>query len=280
VRAIALHPDVLLVTSALLQVNCTTVRGSPATGGAPQAAREAVGEAFVVDSPVLPEELELLPSLVEQSRFPPPGGLLATHGDWDHLLGRIAFPQLPLGCAESTAARLAAEPGAAQRELRSFDEGLYLDRARRLAVGSVQALPVPGRCGIGEAELELHPAEGHTSDGMAIWVPWARVLIAGDYLSPLEIPALEGGDAAAYLATLERLLPLVGAAERVVPGHGPAMDATRALAVLEEDLAYVRALRERGDAAELPDGRRSRQQRRLHAANVAAVAERGLRPRS
>ena len=78
----------------------------------------------------------------------------------------------------------------------------------------------------------------------------------------------------------ERLLPLVGAAERVVPGHGPAMDATRALAVLEEDLAYVRALRERGDAAELPDGRRSRQQRRLHAANVAAVAERGLRPRS
>ena len=270
-RAIALHPDVLLVTSALLQVNCTIVRGPPAAEGARAGGGEAVGEVFVVDSPVLPEELELLPSLVEQSRFPPPSGLLATHGDWDHLLGRIAFPELPLGCAESTAARLAAQPGAAQRELRGFDQELYLERPRPLALGSVQALPVPGRCGIGEAELELHPAEGHTSDGMAVWIPWARVLVAGDYLSPVEIPALQDGDVAAYLRTLERLRPLAQAAARVVPGHGPAIDGPGALTVLEDDVAYLRGLLARGAQAELPEGRRSRQQRRLHAANVAGL---------
>ena len=83
-----------------------------------------------------------------------------------------------------------ATPGAAQRELRAFDEQYLIERPRPLALGAVQALPVPGRCGLGERELELHPAEGHTEDGMALWVPWARVLLAGDYLSSVEIPTL------------------------------------------------------------------------------------------
>ena len=53
---------------------------------------------------------------------------------------------------------------------------------------------MPGYIDIGEQTLELHPADGHTADGMAVWVPWARVLVAGDYLSPVEIPMIsEGG---------------------------------------------------------------------------------------
>jgi hypothetical protein len=48
------------------------------------------------------------------------------------------------------------------------------------------------------------------------------------------------------------------------------LDGARSLAVLAEDAAYLQALLERGSAAELPHGRRSRAQRVLHAANVAA----------
>ena len=78
---------------------------------------------------------------------------------------------------------------------------------------------MPGYVDIGEQTLELHPADGHTADGMAVWIPWARVLVAGDYLSPVEIPMLsEGGSVAAYLATLNRLEPLVEQADHVVPG--------------------------------------------------------------
>jgi glyoxylase-like metal-dependent hydrolase (beta-lactamase superfamily II) len=228
VRAIALHADVLVATSAVLQVNCVIVRG-PVEGEA---------ETFVIDSPVLPDELQSLPALLEQARFPSPSGLLATHGDWDHLLGRLAFPGLALGCAESTAERLRASPGEAQRELRAFDKDLLIERPRPLALGSVQALPVPGRCAVGDHELELHPAEGHTQDGMAILIGWARVLVAGDYLSTVEPPTLnDGGDRDAYLATLERLRPLVASVEHVVPGHGPVMDSERALGVLEENVA-------------------------------------------
>jgi glyoxylase-like metal-dependent hydrolase (beta-lactamase superfamily II) len=268
VRAVSLHPDVIAVTSAVLSVNCVIVRGS-VTGA--QAGDDA-GETFVIDSPVLPDELDALATLLEQAQFPQPSGLLATHGDWDHLLGRLAFPEVALGCAESTAARLQAAPGEAQRGLRMFDEELMIDRPRPLTLGSLQALPVPGRCEVGENELELHTADGHTIDGMAINMPWAGVLVVGDYLSGIEIPALGAGDTVdAYLATLERLRPLVQRAQHVVPGHGRVRDGAGALKVLAEDIAYLNELRERAADAELPPTRRSRQQRAIHTQNVAAI---------
>jgi glyoxylase-like metal-dependent hydrolase (beta-lactamase superfamily II) len=267
VQAIALHPDVLLVSSALLRLNCVIVRGGVQSRGAAEGA-----ETFVIDSPVLPDELDALPTLIEQARFPAPSGLLATHGDWDHLLGRLAFPSTALGCGEATAERLQARPGEAQRELRAFDEGLMIERPRPLALGSLQALPVPGRCAIGERELEIHPAAGHTADGIAVLVGWAGVLVVGDYLSPLELPTFgEGGDAGAYRETLERLRELSGRADHVVPGHGPLLDCPRALELLEEDLSYLRALAELGGEAKLPASRRAAVHRRQHEANVAAL---------
>jgi glyoxylase-like metal-dependent hydrolase (beta-lactamase superfamily II) len=291
VRAVALHPDAILITSALLQVNCMLVRGGVKGAGGQVVggpwedgpitvvqvsgagvSPAGMGESFVIDSPVLPDELDALPALIEQAGFPEPSGLLATHGDWDHLLARLAFPGLSLGVAESTAQRLSSEPGAAQRELRDFDDELYIERLRPLSLGSVQALPVPGRCELGDRELELHATGGHTADGMAVWIPWARVLVVGDYLSEIEIPMLSpGGDAEVYAATLRRLGPLVEAAEHVVPGHGPVLDSARALAVLGEDLGYLSALAERGAGAEPPQGRRSGEQKRIHERNVAAL---------
>ena len=256
-RAVGVHADVVVVTSQVWQTCCTLVRGE--------------SEAFVIDSPVLPAELEALPSLAEQAGFDV-AGLLATHADWDHLLARLAFPNAAIGVAEKTAARLAAEPGAAQRELRAFDEQHYLQRERPLSLGQVQALPVPGRCGIGERELELHPADGHTADGMVVAVPWSRCLVVGDYISPVEIPMVSpGGSLTAYLATLTRLRPLVEAADTVVPGHGAPLDRDRALAILGEDEDYLRALGERGAEAGLPPGRNTAEQRRIHSENARAV---------
>ncbi|HEX8084001.1 MAG TPA: MBL fold metallo-hydrolase [Solirubrobacteraceae bacterium] len=243
----------LVATSRVWQTTCTIVRSG--------------AEAFVVDSPVYPDELEVLPAVLEQAQFPL-SGLLVTHADWDHLLARLAFPAAAIGCAETTAARLAAEPGAAARELRAFDAEHYVARDRPLSLGEVQALPVPGKLEVGGRELELHPADGHTADGMAIWVPWARVLVCGDYLSPVEIPAIsEGGSRSAYLATLARLEPLVAQAAHVVPGHGEPLDATRAAAILREDRAYLEALPD----AKLPLARRTPAQEKIHAENVARL---------
>jgi glyoxylase-like metal-dependent hydrolase (beta-lactamase superfamily II) len=254
VRAVGLHADVVVATSRLYQTTCTLVRSG--------------GEAFCIDSPVLPDELEILPALAERSGFSVVG-LLATHADWDHLLGRYAFPEAPLGCAETTAGRLINEPGAAQRAMREFDEEHYVERPRPLSLPGAQRLPVPGKLEVGDRELELQPADGHTEDGMAIWIPWARVLVCGDYLSPVEIPMVRDGQA--YLATLARLEPLVEQAEHVVPGHGAPIDSTRAAAILREDRAYLEALLEHGEAAKLPLARRTGEQRRIHERNAALV---------
>ena len=254
-RVVGLHADVVVATSRIWQTSCTLVRSGE--------------EAFCVDSPVLPDELDLLPRVAEQAGFRVVG-LLCTHADWDHVLGGYAFPDAPLGCAESSAAALHDRPGEQQRELRRFDESFYVDRPGPLRLPAPQPLPVPGRCSIGDAELELHPATGHTGDGMAVWAPWARVLACGDYLSPVEIPALGAtGSLDAYLATLARLEPLVEDADWVVPGHGPPMDAVTAAAVLREDRNYLEALRDRGADAPLPLARRTGEQRRAHERNVS-----------
>src|SRR3954466_15961349 len=188
-------------------------------------------EAMLVDSPYFPDELELLPQVLAQAGFEP-DGLLATHADFDHVLGRLAFPGLVLGVAELSAERLARSPGAVQRSLRDADAEFYVPRPRPLSLGSVQALPVPGHVGLGGEELELWPAEGHTVDGMAVFAPWLGVLAVGDYLSDVEIPMVEH-ELDAYRATLARLAPIVERATSVVPGHGSVLGREAAMRIID-----------------------------------------------
>ena len=258
-RAVGLHEDVVVAISRAYATTCTLVRSG--------------GEAFCIDSPVFPDELDVLPALAQQAAFAVVG-LLATHADWDHLLGGYAFPEAPLGAAETSAARLINEIGGPQRELRAFDEELYVARPKPLSLPGAQQLPVPGHVGVGERELELHPADGHTADGMSLWIPWARVLVCGDYLSPVEIPMISpGGSASAYLATLRRLEAFVEQADHVVPGPGEPLDATRAAAILREDRAYVEGLLDDPAGVKLPLARRTARQREIHAENLTRVAQ-------
>jgi glyoxylase-like metal-dependent hydrolase (beta-lactamase superfamily II) len=272
-RALAVHPDVIVVVSGVWQTSCTAVRSGD--------------EGFLIDSPVLPDELDALPALFEQAGFPV-SGLLATHGDWDHLLGGLAFPGSSLGVAQSTAERLQEAIGQPQRRLREFDAEWYIDGRKPLGLADFQALPVPGRISIGSeggspgsagsgagGEIEVYPADGHTVDGAAFWIPWASVLICGDYLSPVEIPMIStenGGSLAAYRETLMRFAPLVSRAQTVVPGHGGPLPQERAQQLLAEDVAYLDALAAQGGDAPLPEGRRSATQKQIHTANLAAVS--------
>jgi glyoxylase-like metal-dependent hydrolase (beta-lactamase superfamily II) len=183
--------------------------------------------------------------MLRQSGFEPVG-LLATHGDWDHLLARLAFPEVSLGLAESTATRIREQPGVAQKQLRDADNKYYVRRPRPLSLGSYQPLPVPGKLELGGEDIELHPGEGHTDDGMILFARWCGVLIAGDYLSDVELPTW--WDKALYRKTLERLGGLLADATVVVPGHGSPLPRESAQRVLEEDLAYL-------DEGTVPSGR-------------------------
>jgi glyoxylase-like metal-dependent hydrolase (beta-lactamase superfamily II) len=286
VRAVAVDRDAIVVTSRMWQTNAVVVRASlpdPAPGTTPLRVIQAGGgeaeeggasarESLLIDSPYFPDELEALPALLAQADFTP-AGLLATHADFDHLLGRLAFPDLALGLAESTAERIRVDPGVAQRELRDADDGHYVVRPRPLSLGASQALPVPGFVGLGsDEELELHPTDGHTSDGLAVFRRAAGLLVAGDYLSGVEIPVIgAGGSLQGYRATLARLSPLVEVARTIVPGHGSRLDRETALRILDEDLEYLDALEAGEERPRLPEGRATRRQRQIHDENVRAV---------
>ena len=247
-RAVGVHQDAVVVTSRMWQTTCTAIR--------------AGDEAMLVDSPYFPDELDALPALLAQAGFEI-SALLATHADYDHLLGRAAFPGLALGVGEPSALRLRDEPGVAQKELRDADAEHYVERSAPLSLGAYESLPVPGYVGLGEEELELHPAEGHTADGTAVFARWAGVLCVGDYLSNVEIPIVHDLDE--YRATLARLAPLVAAADVIVPGHGSPHDRDTALRLLDEDLEYLDGL------TTLPAGRDTQRQRQIHAANLAGL---------
>jgi glyoxylase-like metal-dependent hydrolase (beta-lactamase superfamily II) len=256
-RAVSAHPDALVITSRMWQTNAVALR--------------AGDESMLIDSPYFPDELEALPGLLAGAGFEP-DALLASHADFDHLLGRLAFPGLALGLGEASVERLHREPGAAQRSLRDHDGEWYVERPAPLALGQLQGLPVPGSVELGPEELELHPAEGHTADGLAVMARWCGVLCVGDYLSGVEIPMISpGGSLTAYRSTLARLAPLVEAADTVVPGHGAPNAREAALRILYEDVDYLDAL-ERGDERPaLPEGRDTREQRKISEGNLAVI---------
>ena len=55
-RAVGLHADVIVAISRAYRTTCTLVRSG--------------NEAFVIDSPVFPDELEILPAIADQAGFP------------------------------------------------------------------------------------------------------------------------------------------------------------------------------------------------------------------
>jgi glyoxylase-like metal-dependent hydrolase (beta-lactamase superfamily II) len=256
-RVAALHQDAIVLTSRLWQTNAVALRRGE--------------EAMLIDSPYFPDELDVLPQVMAQAGFQIVG-LLATHADWDHLLGRYAYPSASLGLGQPSMERMRAEPGKAQLALREADAEHYVTRPGPLSLGQAQSLPVPGKLDLGDAEIELHLADGHTSDGTAYFARQTGVLVCGDYLSDVEIPMISpGGSLDAYRGTLARLAPLLEEAERVVPGHGAAHERDAALRLLDEDLGYLDVLERGEEKPRLPRGRDTTHQRSIHARNLQEV---------
>ena len=240
-RQTRLREGTLVLTSALWQVNAIALRLGD-------------GSTVLVDSPVLPGELDAVPGVLRAAGLEP-RALVVTHAHFDHVLGRAAYADLPLLAGADTAERL-RDGSAVLRELADADAELYLDRH-----------VLPRLDGAREADglaLETVDAPGHARDGTAFFDPAAGVLLAGDYLIEVEIPLVsEAGSPEAYLATLDRLAPLVARAEVVVPGHGPALSRARALELLDLDRRYVADL-ESGPLRGSGDHR----QRRIHEDNL------------
>jgi glyoxylase-like metal-dependent hydrolase (beta-lactamase superfamily II) len=72
-----------------------------------------------------------------------------------------------------------------------------------------------------------HLPPGHTDGDAIVWIPAADVLHTGDLLFNGTYPVIDvsaGGSIGGMIRSLDLLLPLLGPATKVVPGHGPLAD--------------------------------------------------------
>ena len=256
-RVLAVHADLIVLISRFWQTTCTAVR--------------AGDEGFVIDSPVYPDELEAVPEVLEQAGFPV-SGLLATHADWDHLLGRIAFPQASLGLRREHGGAPGGRAGAGSARAAGVRRGAVRRRpqAARARRHPVAAGP---RASLARAERpRARAASGgrsHRRRDRVLHPLAARLWCAATTSRRSRSRGSRpDGSVEAYLATLERLRALVARAETIVPGHGRPLERADAIRVLDEDVAYLEALVTNGADAPLPAGRRTGAQRRIHAENV------------
>lgn len=159
-----------------------------------------------------------------------PWVVVITHAHFDHYLGTAAFGPAEVwahpGCRAAIGAGAAgqvAEWAARYRREGRPEVAAGLERAR--------VVP-PDRDVVDRVELDLggrvaalvHPGPGHTDHDVAVHVPDAGVLFAGDLVEQGAPPSV-GPDAhlPRWPAALDRLLALDPRA--VVPGHGEPVDA-------------------------------------------------------
>ena len=162
----------------------------------------------MIDSPVLPEELDALPRRARAGRVP---GL----GPAGHPR-RLGPPARPPGVPRRCARRAGRAPPSGWRpsrarpsaSLRDFDDEHYVvrDAAAVAGSGAVAARCRAGSSSAPTASSSSCPPAATPPTASRSGAPWLGVLVCGDYLSPVEIPMLStGGGIDAYLETLERL---------------------------------------------------------------------------
>lgn len=211
------------------------------------------GHVVVVDPGYFPRELSELRALAAARGEVV--GVVFTHGHWDHVLGWREFPRARIFGSPSLVEAVRTSAPAARKNLedaRDFDGRWYVDRGAPIAwppvIEPLGESPGPTLT-VGDLALEPLTLPGHSADGLGLVLRARGLLVAGDYLSPCEIPFVE--DLAAYRDTLRRLLALLPDLDEVIPGHGPRLSAREARAIAEADLTYLDRLTDRAAAGDV-----------------------------
>ena len=178
----------------------------------------------------------------------------STHPDWDHLLWHADLGDPPrYGTARCAASIRDLLSNPDWRAL--VAEGLppeFADEIPMELLGLITGLPTAAtRIPWDGPDVRIIEHEGHASGHAALLIEERGVLVAGDMLSDVLIPMLDLGAVNPiedYLAALDLLEGVADRVDVVIPGHGSVGDADRLHARIDQDRAYVHALRDGHDS--------------------------------
>jgi glyoxylase-like metal-dependent hydrolase (beta-lactamase superfamily II) len=227
---------VLIHQSELLQNNAVVVHG-----------RAGV---LLIDPGITGDEMACLANDLRELGQPVVAGF-STHPDWDHVLWHAELGEAPRYGTARCAAYMRDLLSNADWKAR-VAEGLPPEIAEEIPLdlfGLITGLPaetaqIPWDGP--KVRIIEHPA--HAPGHAALLIEERGVLVAGDMLSDVLIPMLDLNDTVDpiedYLAALRLLEGVAGDVDVLVPGHGSIGGADQLRARIDQDRAYVQALRD------------------------------------
>jgi glyoxylase-like metal-dependent hydrolase (beta-lactamase superfamily II) len=235
---------VLTHQSNFLQTNAVVVQG-----------RAGV---LLIDPGVRGDEMTCLANDLADAGQPVVAGF-STHPHWDHLLWHDSLGTAPrygtARCAATVRDRL-SDAGAKARVAGMIPPDI-VEQVPLDLLGLITGLPADtARIPWDGPRVRIIEHQAHAPGHAALLIEESGVLIAGDMLSDVLIPMLDLNDTAEpiedHLAALRLLEGAANDVDVLIPGHGSIGGADQAHARIDQDRAYLRALR---DADVLSDPR-------------------------
>jgi glyoxylase-like metal-dependent hydrolase (beta-lactamase superfamily II) len=214
---------------------------------------------LLIDPGVTGDELACLANDLSDSGQTVVAGF-STHPDWDHLLWHARLGAAPrygtARCAATVRDEL-SDPGAKARIAAHLESTEIAEQVPLDLYGLITGLPAgTARIPWDGPHVRIIEHQAHAPGHAALFIEERGVLVAGDMLSDALIPMLDLGDTADpiedYLTALRLLEGVAGDVDVVVPGHGSVGGADQVHTRIDQDRAYVLALR---DAHALSDPR-------------------------
>jgi glyoxylase-like metal-dependent hydrolase (beta-lactamase superfamily II) len=207
---------------------------------------------LLIDPGVLGYEMAALANDLRELGQPVVAGF-STHPHWDHLLWHARLGSAPRYGTARCAADVRDFLSDARWKARIAD-GIPPDIVEQVPLdllGLITGLPAEtARVPWNGPEVRIIEHQAHAPGHAALLIEERGVLVAGDMLSDVLIPMLDLDDTVDpiedYLAALRMLEGAADDVDVLVPGHGSIGGADQLRARIDQDRAYVHALRDAG----------------------------------
>jgi glyoxylase-like metal-dependent hydrolase (beta-lactamase superfamily II) len=206
---------------------------------------------LLIDAGITGDEMVAIADDLHELDQPVVAGF-STHPHWDHVLWHAKFGEAPrYGTARCAADIRAFLSNPSWKD--DVAEELPPEVAGQVPLdllGLITGLPAETtQIPWDGPKVKIIEHQAHAPGHAALLIEERRVLVAGDMLSDVLIPMLDLNAADPiedYLAALRLLEGVADDVDVVIPGHGSIGEADQLRARIEQDRAYVHALRDGG----------------------------------